>query len=135
MAAKPLTIPPSKPLLLAAEPQLFVSDISASCSYFVGKLGFEIAFTHGDPAFYAQVTRDSLRLNLRHVDGPVFVADFRQREEDALAVMITVDDVRGLYDEFIAAGADVHRHLRREPWGSGVFIVSDPDGNLLGFAG
>ncbi len=135
MAPAPLRIPPSRPILLAAEPQLFVSDIALSCNYFAGKLGFGIVFTHGEPAFYAQVRRDDLRLNLRHVDAPVFDAGFRQREQDALSVTITVDDIKALYEEFLAACATFHRHLERQPWGADLFIVSDPDGNLIGFAG
>jgi hypothetical protein len=49
---------PSNPVLLAAEPQLFVSDIVASCAFYRSKLGFAVAFTYGEPAFYGQVFRD-----------------------------------------------------------------------------
>ncbi len=59
-----------KPILLAAEPQLFVADIVASCEFYAKKLGFKIAFTYGDPPFYAQVCRDGASLNLRYVDEP-----------------------------------------------------------------
>jgi catechol 2,3-dioxygenase-like lactoylglutathione lyase family enzyme len=135
MAAAPLRIPPSKPILLSSEPQLFVSDIGASCAFYRDKLGFDIAFAYGEPAFYAQVARDGARLNLRHVDGPVFDAAFRQNEKDALSAMITVDDIHGLHQEFLTNGATFHQNLKREAWGSEVFIVRDPDGNLIGFAG
>ena len=56
---------------LAAEPQLYVSDIAASCEFYSRMLGFSVAFTYGEPPFYAQVSRDGVRLNLRHVDRPV----------------------------------------------------------------
>jgi catechol 2,3-dioxygenase-like lactoylglutathione lyase family enzyme len=42
-----------KPVITAAEPQLFVADIKASCDFFTGKLGFAVAFIHGEPPFYA----------------------------------------------------------------------------------
>jgi uncharacterized glyoxalase superfamily protein PhnB len=135
MSPAPLRIPPSRPILLSAEPQLFVADIGAACNYFTSKLGFEVAFTYGEPPFYAQVARDDLRINLRHVDGPVFDPGFRQREKDALSVMITVNDIHGLYDEFRDTGAVFHQNLERQAWGSDVFIIRDLDGNLLGFAG
>ena len=51
----------SKPTLLAAEPQLFVSDVGASCEFYTKMLGFTVAFTYGEPPFYAQVFRDGAR--------------------------------------------------------------------------
>ena len=121
--------------LLAAEPQLFVADIKGSCDFYVQRLGFVVGFTYGEPPFYAQVFRDGARLNLRHVDGPVFDSQFRVRERDALSATVTVDDVKPLFLEFQAAGATFHQTLRTEPWGARTFIVQDPDGNLVMFAG
>ena len=51
----------SKPTLLAAEPQLFVADIAVSCAFYTRQLGFSVAFTYGEPPFYAQVVRDGAR--------------------------------------------------------------------------
>ena len=123
-----------RPMLNEAEPQLFVSDIKASCAFFEHTLGFSIAFTHGDPPFYGQVTRDQVRLNLRYVCEPVFVGDVREREQ-LLAAVITVGNVHGLYAEFTAAGADFQQPLKRQPWGAQQFVVRDPDGNLILFGG
>jgi hypothetical protein len=39
----------SKPVLLAAEPQLFVTDIAASCEFYTKKLGFSVTFSYGSP--------------------------------------------------------------------------------------
>jgi catechol 2,3-dioxygenase-like lactoylglutathione lyase family enzyme len=87
----------------------------------------------GDPPFWAQVARDGVRLNLRHVDRPVFHADFRAQEPDALSATITVDDAGALFAEFRDAGAPFHQTIRTEPWGARTFIVRDPDGNLILF--
>ena len=57
--------------LLAAEPQLFVSDFAVACAFYTGKLGFMVAFTYGSPPFYGQVVRDGARLNLHCVTPPV----------------------------------------------------------------
>lgn len=127
----------TRPVLTAAEPQLFVSDIKASCDFFTSKLGFVVAFIYGTPPFYGQVKRDGARLNLRCVDGPVFDNALRVREH-LLSAAITVDsanEIMALNLEFQSAGVTFHQSLKREPWGAQNFIVADPDGNLLLFAG
>ena len=123
------------PTLLAAEPQLFVPDIAVACAFYVDRLGLELAFSHGDPVFYAQVRRGGARLNLRHADGDVFQSDFRRREADALSATVTVSGIDRLFEAFDAAGVDWHQTLRREPWGALTFIVRDPGNNLIAFAG
>ena len=124
----------SKPTLLAAEPQLFVADIGASCEFYTEKLGFSVAFTYGDPPFYGQVFRDGARLNLRHLDEPAIRPELQEREH-LLSASITLDDAKPLFLEFQAAGVVFHQTLKTEPWGARTFIVADPDGNLILFAG
>jgi catechol 2,3-dioxygenase-like lactoylglutathione lyase family enzyme len=120
--------------LLSAEPQLFVADLQKSCDFFTGKLGFAVAFLYGRPPFYGQVRRGQIGLNLRHVDTPVFDSARRDRE-DLLSACTNVDDVEALFREFDTTGVSFHQRLRTEPWGAVTFIVKDPDGNLLLFAG
>lgn len=125
----------ARPAILSVEPQLFVSDMAAALAFYTDTLGFSVAFTHGEPIFYAQVARDAARLNLRWVGGPIFAEGFRDRETDALAATLTLDDAKPLFLEYQDAGAPFHQRLRTEPWGARTFIVRDPDGNLLAFAG
>src|SRR5262249_36080478 len=108
------------------------TDIARACDFFTQKLGFAVVFLYGEPPFYGQVARDGVRLNLRHVDAPLFDPALRERE-DYLSASINVDDVERLYAEFRAAGAPFHQHLRKEPWGATTFVVKDPDGNLVLF--
>jgi len=125
------------PVLSSTEAQLFVADIAASCDFFTQKLGFAIAFTYGDPPFYGQVTRDQAHLNLRQVCEPVFAGDVREREH-LLSATITVEtaaEIKQLFLDFQAGGAPFHQTLTKEPWGARNFIVRDPDGNLILFAG
>ena len=124
----------AKPALLAAEPQLFVADIAESLRFYTGKLGFAVAFSYGEPPFYAQVFRDGARLNLRHSSRPPIDPHLRDRE-DLLSASVTLDDAKPLFLEFQAAGVEFHQALRTEPWGARTFIVRDPDGNLILFAG
>jgi catechol 2,3-dioxygenase-like lactoylglutathione lyase family enzyme len=124
-------------VLVAAEPQLFVADIAASCNFFVEKLGFAVVFTYGEPPFYGQVKRDAAALNLRCVDRPVIDGELRDREHllSAAITVATGEDLQRLYAEFRSAGVALHQPLQRERWGAQTFIIKDPDGNLLLFAG
>jgi catechol 2,3-dioxygenase-like lactoylglutathione lyase family enzyme len=120
--------------LVAAEPQLYVRDLVASSEFYSAKLGFSVAFTYGDPPFYAQVVRGGARLNLRHVDDPV-IDPTRREAEQLLSATITLEDAKALFLEYQHAGVEFVQPLRAEPWGARTFIVRDPDGNLLLFAG
>ncbi|MEQ8179502.1 MAG: VOC family protein [Amphiplicatus sp.] len=122
-------------VILTAEPQLFVSDLDAACRFYGEKLGFRVAFSYGEPPFYAQIFRDGARLNLRKVAGPVFDSGFLAREQGALAATLTLDDAKPLFLEFQGAGVTFRQTLKTEPWGARTFIVEDPDGNLICFAG
>ena len=108
-----------------------------SCDFYTEKLGFTVAFVYGDPPFYGQVTRDRARLNLRMVDEPVFAGDVREREAllSASLTVATADEIKRLFLSFQAAGVPFQQPLKKEPWGARTFVVRDPDGNLILFAG
>jgi len=128
---------PSKAAIVGAEPQLFVANIKRSCEFFCKKLGFSLVFSYGDPPYYAQVGRDAARLNLRCVERPAIESTIRAREE-LLSVSMTVataDKIKLLFLEFQSAGVTFHQRLKKQPWGAKNFVVTDPDGNLLLFAG
>ena len=125
------------PVLSGTEAQLYVTDLKASCDFFTSKLGFTVDFVYGDPPFYGMVKRDHARLCMRLVCEPVFVGNIRQREH-LLSASITVDaaaEIKQLFLEYQAAGVSFHQGLKKEPWGARNFIVLDPDGNLILFAG
>ena len=127
----------SRPIISATAAQLFVSDIKISCDFFTQKLGFSTVFVYGEPPFYAQVKRDRGLLNLKHMDAPVIHPELRDRESllSADLGLDTAEDIKQLYLEFQAAGVTFAQTLKREPWGAKTFIVKDPDGNLVLFAG
>jgi catechol 2,3-dioxygenase-like lactoylglutathione lyase family enzyme len=127
----------ARAVINGAEPEVFVADIKASCDFFTGKLGFIIAFTYGEPPFYGQVKRDVARINLRCIEQPVIDPALRDREEllAAALTVATAEEIKALFLEFQAAGVAFFQTLKRQPWGARNFIVKDPDGNLLLFAG
>jgi catechol 2,3-dioxygenase-like lactoylglutathione lyase family enzyme len=127
----------TKPILTATEAVLYVSDFRRSCDYFRTKLGFEIEFTYGEPPFYGLVKRDRARFCLRLVCEPVFVGNIREKEK-LLSAAVTVDtaaEIKELFLEFQSADTEFFQRLETEPWGARNFVVKDPDGNLLLFAG
>ena len=125
-----------RPIFTAIEPQLFVADIQRSCDFYTDRLGFAVAFLYGDPPHYAQVFRDHARLNLRHVDEPV-LHGIRQREHllSATITLATAAHTEDLFEGYQSAGVRFHQTLTTEPWGARTFVVSDPDDNLILFAG
>lgn len=128
---------PCKATIVGAEPQLLVTDIKRSCEFFCNKLGFSLVFSYGSPPYYAQVARDAARLNLRCVERAEIQSTVRDREE-LLSVSMTVaaaDEIKQLFLEFQSAGVTFRQTLKRQPWGAKNFVVKDPDGNLLLFAG
>jgi uncharacterized glyoxalase superfamily protein PhnB len=136
-AARKVKSSPSKVTIVCAEPQLFVADITRSCEFFSEKLGFTVEFSYGKPPYYAQVRRDAAHLNLRCVERTVIESTVRDREE-LLSVSMTVataEEIKVLFLEFQSAGVTFQQTLKKQPWGAKNFIVKDPDGNLLLFAG
>jgi catechol 2,3-dioxygenase-like lactoylglutathione lyase family enzyme len=119
--------------VITAEPQLFVRDIDSAVEFYSRKLGFTLAFSHGEPSYYAQVRRDGARLNLRRVDTPV-IDPHRRDTEQLLAASIALEDATALFREYEIAGVQFVQTLGHEPWGARTFVVRDPDGNLLLFA-
>jgi catechol 2,3-dioxygenase-like lactoylglutathione lyase family enzyme len=129
--------PAPRPVLSSTTAQLFVADIQASCDFYTQKLGFAIDFIYGDPPYYGQVSRDHARLALRVVCEPVFNGDIREREHllSASLTVATSDEIKQLFLSYQAAGVGFHQTLKQEPWDARTFIVRDPDGNLILFAG
>ena len=126
-----------RPILSSISAQLFVANIKSSCDFYADKLGFAVEFIYGDPPYYGQVIRDNARLALRLVFEPVFVGDVRKREH-LLSASITVDtanEIKQLFLSYQVSGVSFHQALKKEPWGARTFVVSDPDENLILFAG
>jgi uncharacterized glyoxalase superfamily protein PhnB len=126
-----------RPILNSIEAQLFVANIKSSCDFYTNKLGFAVEFVYGDPPYYGQVIRDNARLNLRLVCEPVFAGDIRKREQllSASITVATANEIKQLFLSYQAAGVSFHQALKKEPWGARTFVVSDPDENLILFAG
>ena len=124
-------------VLNSIEAQLFVASVQNSSDFYTSKLGFAVAFAYGNPPFYGQVVRDSAKLNLRLVCEPVFAGDIRKREGllSASITVATTSELKQLFLDYQAAGVSFYQVLKREPWSERTFVISDPDENLILFAG
>jgi catechol 2,3-dioxygenase-like lactoylglutathione lyase family enzyme len=130
------TAPPASaaPRLTKGIPVVFVSDVPRAAGFYRDQLGFTIDFLHGQPAFYASVSRDEASIHLRFVHEPAFVPAVRDQEQ-LLSAFVAVANVKGLFVEYESRNVPFVHRLRKEPWGQSSFIVRDPDGNWLCFAG
>ncbi|HEX4197709.1 MAG TPA: VOC family protein [Caulobacteraceae bacterium] len=135
----PQPAPPAAPesRVSYALPFVYVRDLAAALAFYGERLGFQTEFAYGQPPFYAQVIRDGVRLALKHSDDGLIEAmqPFRSQGDGFITASIALDRAQPLYLEYEAAGVRFRQPLRRESWGAWSFIVEDPDGNLLVFAG
>jgi hypothetical protein len=92
---------------------------------------------YGDPPFYGQVSRDNARLALRWMEESFFAQDIREREEllSASITLASAEEIKNLFLTYQAAEVTFAQSLRNEPWQAKTFVVKDPDGNLILFAG
>ena len=129
----PMTTPTNNELRFErASAILFVTDFDRAVAFYRDTLGFEVAYTYGEPAFWGEVRRDGALLNLRHVDESPWVDGVRE-EEQLLSAYVLTTDAKALFLDYQARGVDFHERLRVKPWQSEEFIVRDPDGNLVLF--
>jgi uncharacterized glyoxalase superfamily protein PhnB len=118
--------------LVVARPFVFVREIEAACRYYCDVLGFEEVFRYGEPPFYAEIERDGVQLCVRCTDAPILDAELAEREE-LWTISIEVSDLKALYLELQAAGAEFNQPLQRQPYGVRELKIVDPDGNRLLF--
>ena len=67
----------------------------------------------------------------------MFSGEIRKREDllSASIAVATASEIKQLFLDYQAAGVPFHQALKKEPWGARTFVVSDPDENLILFAG
>ena len=123
----------STPRLTRALPVIFVANVQASAEFFRDTLGFSIDFLHGEPPFYGSVSRDGACLHLKFVHEPVFAVGTQDRD-GLIVAFIAVENVKALYESYMAAGVTFEQKLKKHAWGGHDFIVRDLDGNGLCFA-
>ena len=104
-----------------------VSDLSRSKAFYEGVLGFI-------PDTYYEPTRwQPYKFEGRAYFAIIEVPDLR-REAWSDMINFDVEEIESLWDR-VRDKAKVETELSETPWGSYKFVIQDPDGWRLGFAG
>jgi uncharacterized glyoxalase superfamily protein PhnB len=107
-------------------PVFAVRDIAASLAYFRDALGFDVAFTWGEPTYYAGVCSGSVTIHLQS-------AGQAERPPGASSLYIFVANADDAHRELVLRGARIVKAPETYPYGMRDFMVVDLDGNVLSF--
>lgn len=114
--------------LITIQPILAVRDVVATTTYYRDVLAFPDVWLWGAPPVHGGANQDGVALQFS-LDPPLAeTAEGRQ-------IWIRVRDVRATFALHQERGAEIVSPLEPKPWGVSEYIVRDPDGYLLRFAG
>lgn len=101
---------------------VFVTDFQRALAFYRDVLGFDVAYTYGEPPFWGEVRREGAVVNIRHVDASPWVDGVRDGDQ-LLSVFILVADAKALFLEHRAAELDFQERLLRRLWNMNEFVV------------
>jgi len=110
-------------------PQLLVTDLDNSITFYSEKLGFELEFRYED--FYAGIIKDGFSLHLKS-GKPSMEERKNKRENNDLDIVFSVKNVEELFQECIKKSIDIVHPLCERPYGK-EFYIADPDGYIFAF--
>jgi lactoylglutathione lyase len=121
-------------MFITATPNLLVSDMAASVTFYRDVLKFGIERTVPDQAPYVFVwlKRDSVELFLNEMKTVAAVFP-NLRAGGTSTLYVVVDDVNSLMDE-VTGRAQIAMPLIDQFYGMREFAIFDPDGYLITFA-
>lgn len=121
---KGLTMTGNRAKLGSATPIVRVLDLAAALEWYRTVLGFQIAWTWGDPADHASVCRDAAEIMLVvEPEGDLTIS----------RVYFETEGVDAYYESVSRAGGKIAIPLEVRPYGMRDFRVVDPAGNELSF--
>lgn len=123
-------------------PELDVSDLSVSLTFYRDLLGFILSFDRPEEAF-AYLTLGPVHLMLQQADGPgrrFRTAPLERPFGRGVNLQIRVEEADVIHDRLLGAGTRILLPME-ERWyrqddrlrGNRQFVVEDPDGYLLRF--
>jgi predicted enzyme related to lactoylglutathione lyase len=112
-------------------PVFLVDDIDATCEYYERVLGFQTGFTHGDPPYFACVSRNNALINLNKADPGGTQSSSRKSGADAYLLVSQLDEV---YEEMRRYGATIVSEPRTFDYGMREFQIEDCNGFRLTLA-
>jgi GNAT superfamily N-acetyltransferase/catechol 2,3-dioxygenase-like lactoylglutathione lyase family enzyme len=114
--------------VLTLEPILAVRDVVAAAAYWRDVLGFEEVWLWGEPPTHGGANQDGVALQFCLNPALAVRADGQQ-------IWIRVRNVQATYALHQERGAEIVAPLEPKPWGVSEYVVRDPDGYRLRFAG
>ncbi len=115
-------------VVISSIPIFATSDILATLQFYKEVLGFETTWTYGEPPTFGSASGGgtTIMFNLQ----PELAAKVGGHQH-----WIKVDEVDELYRKHLANGATIVTPIADKPWGAREYVVSDPNGYHLRFAG
>lgn len=114
--------------ITSSEPIFAVADVVRSVRFYRDVIGFESEWLWGDPPVHAGVRWGNVQLMFSKRP------DLAERSPGHQH-FFRVQNVRALYDRHRSSGAPIIHDLANKPWGLAEYVVRDPDGYELRFAG
>jgi len=106
---------------------LAVNDHRKSADFYREKLGFKLDLEVEGWFF---LSRDNFKVMLGHCPAEMAATRIGDHSWFAYAYM---DDVDGLYSEYMAKGVKIIQELVNRPWGTREFSIETPDGHRIMF--
>lgn len=112
---------------------LVARDVAAAVAYWVGKLGFTLRGSWGEPVDFAILERDGSRVMLGQAKPEAEITPYWKQRDGLWNAYFWVDDARSIYDEMTARGAIIDYELCTQPYGVLEFGVRDLEGHDIAF--
>jgi catechol 2,3-dioxygenase-like lactoylglutathione lyase family enzyme len=105
-------------------PTVPVADLGRALQFYGDVLGFDVAFTNGEPASFAVVKQGDAEIHLSVQGATDGTSHFH----------VMVDDLDGVFERLRQAGASIKQAPMLQEWGLRDLVVVDPDGNTIEIA-
>ena len=110
--------------LKGVAPIFQVANLAEALDWYHKVLGFQVAWTWGDPADRASVCRDSAEINLGVSPAG---------QSTVSSVYVETTGVDAIHSRVVSAGGHITVAIGNRPYGMRDFRVVDPSGNELSF--
>jgi catechol 2,3-dioxygenase-like lactoylglutathione lyase family enzyme len=115
-------------MIKLAIPILHVSDPVAAEKFYCNQLGFKKTFSYcpfGEAGpYYLGITRDDIRVHLSSFPGDGVAGN---------AVVLVVDNIDTLHDEFVSKKVKIDLPPTDQSWGNREMYINDADNNSIRF--
>lgn len=107
----------------SVSPILSVSDLSKAIDFYRDTLGFDLAWSWGEPPDIAAVCRDGIEITLTQRPG--------SKPAGAAQIYLGVTGIDDYYESLVSADVTIIVPIEDRPYGMRDFRIADPSGNEL----